>query len=239
MKLQQLSQDEMNHLLPGQRTMQDKLLGIAGGDESEAVSGTGAISPTVPITYLTVSGTVAYTLADGPAGLKGMEKAIICVSAGSTPLGTVTIASPETATGMAVSGVPVFTSAGQELHLRWSGTKWQCIRTQRAGTQVAVVATTVLTGMVLAKLYDCQVTGTVSSTGTKSIPDGQFPGDRCYIGMSVAASTPIGNINFTGSSLDGVAKTDLQALGAVTDTVTLEWTGTKWLVVANSGVTVA
>lgn len=239
MKLYQLSQDEMNHLLPGQRTIQDKLLGNSGGEEIEAVSASGACSPTVPITLLTVSGTKAYTLADGPTGLDGLEKVIKCVSAASTPLGTLTIASPETATGLAVSSTHVFTSAGQELHLMWTGTKWQVKQSVRAGTQVAVVGTTVLTGYTLAKLYDCQVTATVSSTGTKSLPDGQFPGDRCYVGCSVAASTPIGNINFTGSTLAGGAVTDLQAIGATTDTVTLEWTGTAWLVVANSGITVA
>lgn len=238
MKLQQLSQDEANHMFPAQRTMQDKVLGISGGDETEAVSAdNAALDPLVPMTLLTVSGTKAFTLAAGK--FAGQEKRIICVSAASTPVGTLTITSPETATGMAVSATQVFTAAGQEVHLRWSGTKWQMMRTVRAGTQVAVIGTTVLTGMNLCKLLDCQVTGTVSSTTTKSVPDGQYPGDRMYLGCSVAASTPIGNINFTGSTLAGAAVTDLQAIGATTDTVTLEWTGTKWLVVANSGITVA
>lgn len=237
MKLHQLTQDEMNHLIPGQRTIQDKLLGIEGGDESEAVSAAGAIDPAVPVTYLSVSGTKAYTLADGT--FSGQEKRILCVSAASTPLGTVTIASPETTTGIAMNAAPVFTAVGQELHLVWSGTKWRCMRANRAGTQVAVLGTTVLTGMCLAKLYDCQVTATVDSTDTKALPDGLFPGDRCYIGCSVAASTPIGSLDFVGSTLASAAVTHLQAIGATTDTVTLEWTGTAWLVVANSGITLA
>jgi hypothetical protein len=33
--------------------------------------------------------------------------------------------------------------------------------------------------------------------------------------------------------------TDLQAIGATTDTVTLLWTGAAWLIIANSGITVA
>lgn len=237
MKLIQLSQEEMNHLVPGQRTLQDKLLGTEGADETEAVSAAGALSLTTPITLLTVSGTKAYTLAAGTYA--GQEKIVRCVSAASTPLGTLTITSPETATGLAVSATQVFTAAGQEIHLVWSGSKWQMKSTQRAGTQVAVIGTTVLTGMTLAKLYDAQVTGTVSSTGTKSLPNGQYPGDRCYVGCSVAASTPVGNINFAGVSTAGAALTDLQAIGATTDTVTLEWDGTAWLVAANTGITAA
>ncbi len=237
MKLTQLSQNEMNHLIPGQRTIQDKLLGIEGADETEAVAAAAALSLTTPITLLSVDGTKAYTLADGT--YSGQEKVVKCVAATNTPLGTLTIASPETTAGLVVSSTHVFTSVGQELHLIWSGTKWQVKRTVRAGTQVAVIGTTVLTGFTLCKLLDCQVTATVSSTTTKSVPNGQWPGDRLYLGCSVAASTPIGNINFTGSTLAGAAVTDLQAIGATTDTVTLEWTGTKWLVVANSGITVA
>lgn len=238
MKLHQLTQDEMNHLVPGQRTIQDKLLGIQGsGSESEAISASGVLDPATPISYLTVSGTKAYTLADGT--FSGQDKIILCVSAASTPLGTVTIATPETATGMAVNAAPVFTSAGQMLHLRWSGSKWRCVSATRAGTQVCVLGTTVLTGLCMAKLYDCQVDGTKDSTTTKALPDGLFPGDRCYIGCSSATNTPIGSIDFVGSTLAGAAVTHLQAIGATTDTVTLEWTGTKWLVVANAGITVA
>lgn len=238
MKLSQLSQDEINHLAPGQRDLQDKLLGLdSSADETESVSASGALSLTTPITLLTVSGTKAYTLADGTYA--GQIKIVKCVSAASTPLGTLTIATPETATGLAVSATHIFTSAGQELHLMWSGSKWGVVKSIRAGTQVLVIGTTVATGMTLAKLYDAQVTATVDSTGTKALPDGQFPGDRCFVGCSVAASTPIGSLDFVGSTLAGAAVTHLQAIGATTDTVTLEWTGTKWLVVANSGVTVA
>lgn len=238
MKLTQLSQDEMNHLIPGQRTIQDKLLGIEGGDETEAVSASAALSLTTPISLLTVSGTKAYTLADGTYA--GQEKIVKCVAASNTPLGTLTIATPETTTGLAVSSTHIFTAVGQELHLVWSGTKWGMKRSVRAGTQVLVIGTTLTAGMTLAKLYDAQVTDTVNSTGaSKALPDGQWPGDRCYVGCSVAGGTPIGQLDFTGSTLAGAAVTHLQAIGATTDTVTLEWTGTKWLVVANSGITVA
>lgn len=238
MKLQQLTQDQANHIVPGERSLQDSLMGVLGaGGESEAVSAAGAISVSTPVTYLTVSGTVAYTLADG--SFSGQEKRIVCVAASNTPLGTVTIASPETTTGIAVSATHIFTAVGQELHLVWSGTKWRVMRTNRAGTQVLVLGSTATAGMTLAKLYDCQVDGTKNSTGANALPNGQFPGDRCFVGCSSAQNTPIGSIDFAGLTTGSAAVTHLQAIDATTDTVTLEWTGTAWLVVANSGITVA
>lgn len=194
----------------------------------------GALSLDITTSDLSVTGTQAYTLADGR--FAGQRKSVNCSVAASTPLGTLTIATEATSL---TNVTHVFTAVGQRLDLEWGTTGWKIIVKRRSGTQVAVIGTTVLTGYDMAVLYDCQVTGTVSSTTTKSLPDGKVPGETCYIGMSVAASTPIGNINFTGSTLAGVAATDLQALGATTDTVTLVWTGAKWLVVANSGVTVA
>lgn len=193
----------------------------------------GALSLDILTSDLSVTGTQAFTLADGR--FVGQRKIVSCSVAASTPLGTLTI---NDAFG-SESTVHVFTAVGQRLELEWTSTGWKMIAKRRAGTQVAVIGTTVLTGYDMALLYDCQVTGTVSSTTTKSIPDGTVPGETMYTGCSVAASTPIGNINFTGSTLAGAAVTDLQAIGATTDTVTLVWTGAKWLVVANSGITVA
>lgn len=238
MQLQQLTQEQANHLLPGQGDMQDALRGLSsGGTEVETVSAAGAISVSIPTTHLSVTGTVAYTLADGT--FAGQRKTILCTVAATSPLGTVTIASPETLAGYVVSATHVFDTVSQGLELIWSGTKWRCLRTRRAGAMVPVIGTTVLTGFTLTANYATSVTATVSSTGNKSIPDGQYPGDTCVVGCSVAASTPIGNINFSGVDTANVARTDLQAIGALADTVTLVWNGLKWLVVANVGITVA
>ena len=51
----------------------------------------------------------------------------------------------------------------------------------------------------------------VSSTTTKSIPNGIIPGEVVVVSQSTAASIPVGNINFTGLTLANVAATDLQA----------------------------
>lgn len=228
------TQDMINHMLPGQRAMQDILLAT----EKETAT-SGAVSVTTEYTDLSVTGTQAFTLADGPAGIAGMRKVIRCTVAASTPIGTLTITSPETTAGMVTSSTYVFDTVGQELELVWSGTKWRCVRTRRAGVKIATIGTTVLTGYHLMHNLSCSVTGTVSSTTTKSVPDGQYAGDFLVVSCSTAASTPIGNINFTGLTLANVAATDLQAIGATTDTVTLTWNGLAWLVIANSGVTVA
>lgn len=207
--------------------------------ESITVTGT-ALSRNVYSSELAVSGTMTGTLA-APENVND-RKRIVCISAASTPVYTLTISSPDTTAGLVTPATVVFTAVGQALELRaTSALKWRVVggHTRRAGVQVLVIGTTVTTGMVMAHTYSCSVTGTVSSTTTKSLPDGLFPGDICYVGCSTAATSPIGNINFTGLTLANVAATDLQAIGATTDTVTLAWTGTAWLVVANSGITVA
>lgn len=216
----------------------DNLREALGGGV-EAISAAGALSLASYNTDLTVSGTVAYTLA-APTVI-GQRKRITCVSATSTPLGNLTISAPDTTTGFVLPSLVTFTAAGQTLELiATAGLLWRArIGTQRAGAQTLVVGTTLTAGLVMPAIYLLSVTGTVSSTTTKALPNGLFPGDTCVVGQSVAASTPIGNINFTGLTTAGVAATDLQAFGALTDTVTLSWTGTAWLVIANSGVTVA
>lgn len=216
----------------------DQLRDALGGG-ADAVSAAGALSLLSYETQLTVSGTVAYTLA-APTVI-GQKKRIVCVSAASTPLGTVTITAPDTVTGFALSSTFVFTAVGQALELvATAALLWRAARVQRAGTQAVVVGTTVLTGLNLAHNYLLSVTGTVSSTTTKSLPNGNAVGEICMISNPTAASTPIGNINFTGMSILGVAATDLQAIGATTDTAAMQWTGVNgWQIIYSTGITVA
>jgi hypothetical protein len=219
-----------------QSTIDNLREALGGGVES--VSAAGALSVASYETSLTISGTVAYTLA-APTVI-GQRKRITCVAATSTPVGTVTVSSPDTTTGFTLPSTLVFTSAGQSIELvATSGLLWRARSSIRAGVQVAVVGTTALTGRVLAANYSLSVTGTVSSTGANALPNGIIPGEQIVVSQSTAASIPVGNINFAGLTLANVAATDLQAWGATTDTVTLQWNGLAWLVIANSGVTVA
>lgn len=208
----------------------------------DAISAAGAVDLTQFVTELTVSGTIAYTMA-APTVDK-QRKLIRCVSAASSPLGTVTITNPDATTGFVCPTTITFTAVGQEVEFEAvsiSGTlKWRIHKVRRSGVQILVLGTTLTAGLVLAHTYSCSVTGTVDSTGaTKALPDGLVPGDMCIIACSTAALTPIGSLDFTGLTLANAAVTHLQAIGATTDTVTLTWNGAAWLVIANSGITVA
>lgn len=215
-------------------------LADAIGARLDAVSTAGAVALTTYITELTVSGTVAYTMA-APT-VAGQRKRLVCVSAASTPLGTVTISSPDDTTGFVCPSTMVFTAAGQAVEfVATSALKWRVVDVKRAGVQIFVVGTTVSTGFVLAANYSLSVTGTVSSTvaASRGIPNGLIAGDFVVVSQSTAASIPVGNIEGVFLTLANANATDLQAWGATTDTVTLHWNGARWLVIANSGVTVA
>lgn len=206
----------------------------------DSISTAGAVDLTQYETQLTVSGTVAYTMA-APT-VAGQKKRLTCVSAASTPLGTVTITSPDDTAGFVMPSTIVFTAAGQSIELiATSALKWRARSVQRAGVQILVVGTTVTTGMVMASSYSLSVTGTVSSTtgSNRGIPDGLIAGEIIAVGQSVAASIPVGNIEGKFVTTANVTATDLQAWGALTDTVTLQWNASRWLVMTNSGVTVA
>lgn len=233
MQIQQFTQDEANHLLPGQRAMQDRLL----ADDHETLSAAGAVSVLTLNTYLNVSGTLAFTLANG--AYVGQRKRIECNGAASTPAGTLTIATPETAAGQVCSATFFFDSVGQAIELLWTGSKWRCTRVERAGSSGAngvVVGTTVLTGKNLWAHYSLSVTGTVSSTTTKAIPDGSAVGETIQVGCATAASTPSGTIGLVALTTLGAAGTTLGTFNATTCHATLRWNGTGWQLVGNTTV---
>lgn len=204
----------------------------------DAISAAGALSLTSYVTELTVSGTKAYTLA-APT-VSGQRKRIVCVSAASTPLGTVTVTGPDTTSGFVCASAFTFTAAGQAIELiATAGLLWRCVRTQRAGVQAAVVGTTVLTGLNLAGLYNLSVTGTVSSTTTKGIPDGSAVGETMTVGCGTAASTPSGTITLTALTTLGGAGTTLGTFNATSCYAGLMWNGTGWQMTGNTTVIVS
>lgn len=214
------------------------------GGGVDAVSAAGALSLFHYVTELTVSGTKAYTLA-APT-VAGQRKKIVCVSAASTPLGTVTVASPDTTAGFALSSTFTFTAVGQSIDLiATTGLLWRAANIKRAGSRTVVIGTTVLTGLNLALNYITQVTGTVVSDSTKGLPNGSCAGERCIVTCDTAALSPIGSITGVYRNLIGVAATDLQAIGVVAsasvvgDIAVLEWDGSAWQVMYQAGVTFA
>lgn len=208
------------------------------GSLVEAVSAAGALSLNTYLTELTVSGTLAFTLA-APT-FAGQKKLIRCVSAASTPLGTVTISAPETLAGLVLPSTVTFTAVGQEIELEASSAlKWRCRRAKRAGVQILVVGTTATAGLVLAHNYSMSVTGTVSSTGANALQNGLYPGDACIITCSTAASIPSGAIDFVGITLANAAVTHIQTITGTAVTTTLNWNGVAWLPTATTTLTFA
>lgn len=216
------------------------------GSLCESISAAGAITLNAYCTELTVSATKAYTLA-APTYI-GQRKRIVCVAATSTPLGTVTISSPDDTAGFVCASAFTFTDVGQAIELQaTSALKWRATRVQRAGGAAdnVVVGTTVLTGLNLWLRYCCSVTATVSSTGTQALPNGSAVGERIIVTCSTAASTPVGSIDGTFRGMINEAYTHLGAIGVVAsatvvgDCAVLEWTGSAWSVIYQNGCTLS
>ncbi len=214
---------------------------LNAGADVDAVSAAGALSLTRVRTELSVSGTAAYTLA-APT-VVNQEKIITCVAAASIPAGTLTITSPDTTTGFACGATYFFDVVGQEIHLKaTSALKWRCVRIKRAGGTAdnVVVGTTAITNKLWLR-YCLSVTGTVSST----LPSGTCVGERIQIINTTAALSPVGDITGTFIGGAGVAYTHIGAFGLVASTTVvgdcalLEWDGTAWAVLFQSGTTLS
>lgn len=200
----------------------------------ETVSVAGNINLAVYCTYLTVSGTMAFTLPDGTVA--GQRKKVVCDSAASIPAATLTVTTPETATGFACASSFVFDTAGQAVEFEWTGTKWRAIKVDRAGTSGAdgvVVGTTVLTGKNLWKTYCLSVTASVSSTGTKAFPNGSAIGEHCTIAVTTAASIPSGTLDGAYTVL-GAAKTHMTNIDATSELISLQWDGVGWAIMSST-----
>lgn len=204
----------------------------------DSMSAAGAITLKTHTTRLAVSGTMAFTLANG--SVAGQRKRIVCESAASTPAGTVTITTPDDTAGHVCAGSFVFDTAGQAIELVWTGSKWRCVRVERAGTSGAngvVVGTTSLVGKNLWINYCLSVTGTVSSTGNNALPNGSAKGERVVVNVTTAASIPSGSVNGTFRTIAGANATAAGGLDATADTFVAEWDGTRWQVLYSTGVT--
>lgn len=203
---------------------------LNAGMNVDGVSASGACSLTRVRTELTISGTKAYTLAAPTA--PGQTKIITCVSAASTPAGTLTVSSPDDTTKFVCPATFFFDTAGQEIELvSTAALKWRCVRKKRVGVKTIVIGTDVLTGICdMSALVLASVTGTVASLTTKGLPNGAAIGERVRVTCSVADSTPHGDLAGTFVDHLGVAKTALDDFTAVGDGGTFVWNGSAWQV---------
>jgi len=101
---------------------------------SETISSSGALSPSMPVSFLDISGIKAYTLADGTYA--GTVKYISVKNAVNTPGGTLT---PVTTSG--TWNTAAFNTTGQSLTLLWDGAGWVILGRQSG---VAASATAVV-----------------------------------------------------------------------------------------------
>lgn len=219
----------------------------AGGTGYEVVDTT-ATSLAVDVfeSRLTISGTMTATLPDGT--YVGQRKLVRAITAASTPKLTLTVTTPETEAGSVCSSTFIFDTVGQAVEFEWTkNSKWRAVRVQRAGGTAdnVVVGTTVLTGYNLWLTYGLSVTGTVSSTSTMALPNGSAVGERCQIINTTAASSPIGSIGGTFKGGLAAAYTLIGTIGVVASTTVtgdmalLEWDGTAWWVLYQSGCTLS
>lgn len=214
---------------------------LDAGENVDAVSIAGALSLTRVVTELTVSGTKAYTLA---APTRPTQRKIVrCVSAASTPAGTLTVSSPDDTAGFVCPATFFFDVAGQEITLEATAAlKWRVVGIVRKGGDAnnVVVGTTAITNK-LWRTYALSVTGTVNST----LPNGSCRGEQIQIINTTAASTPIGGLAGTFKGGAAAAYTALGAIGVVASTTVtgdcalLEWDGSAWVVLYQNGCTLS
>lgn len=197
-------------------------LALPAGFGGAATYTGGAIAQTVKLAKLSVTGAQAFTLADGTT--TGQTIHIECTVAASSPVGTLTIATPFSGE----QAVYIYHAVGQAIALTWDGTAWKLLSKKRAGTLAVVVGTTVLTNYVLTETYNLSVTGTVHSLTTMGIPAPQIAGEYMRVTTGTAASTPLGDIAITGFTKALVAATSLAGINATTATATFISNGASW-----------
>lgn len=198
------------------------------GSMTETIT-SGAATLTTKQTLLSTTGTVAYSLANGTQ--VGQTHVFEEITGATTPLGTLTVATMDTAGG-GTNATFVFTAIGQRLELQWNGSSWHIIGKRRAGRQAIVVGTTVLTGFVMFAAADLSVTGTVHSTTTKGFPAGQVAGEEFYADVTTALTSALGDIAITAKTTVGVAATSWANIGNTSTTKdscgSFRWDGAAW-----------
>lgn len=199
-------------------TFYAKVIALANSlGASEAVAAAAALHP-YGLTELTVSGTKAYTLANGT--YVGQKKQIECVAASSTPLGTVTIA---TMTGSRTNVAYVFSTVGARLELEWTATGWRETLLRAAGADAPAAASTL---NVLVLNHVIAITDTMDWV----LPNGTVPGQRQTITVSANSGSPVGTISgLFYDNADGSADGTDVSLNAAGDFTVLEWDGARWM----------
>ena len=106
---------------------------VDGNSATPIVVAVGAIDVTTPISYLSITGTKAYTLA---AGNQGQIKVLICTAVAGTPIGTVT---PVASANDGYNTI-IFNAVGETAVLMYANAGWYIL--SLGGTSAALAAGT-------------------------------------------------------------------------------------------------
>ena len=106
---------------------------VDGNSATPIVVAVGAIDVTTPISYLSITGTKAYTLA---AGNQGQIKVLICTAVSGTPIGTVT---PYASANDGYNTI-IFNAVGETAVLMYANAGWYIL--SLGGTSAALAAGT-------------------------------------------------------------------------------------------------
>ena len=212
---------------------------LQSGEAVDAVVAPGALSLTRVQSTLAVDGTDAFTLA-APTFVN-QRKIVTCLSGANTPVGTLTITSPDDTTGFVCPATFCFDTAGQEIELvATSALKWRCVRVRRAGTGLVTVGTTAITNKLWSR-YNLSSTGAVGST----LPSGTVSGERILLITKVVGLAGAGTITGTFNAGIDTAYTTLAPFDAVAsatvlgDHAYLEWNGAAWMCITQANLTFA
>lgn len=184
----------------------------------------GALNVGIATSYVSVTGTQAFTLADGQ--YVGQRKRIECSVAATTPAGTLTI--NDAATGEPTTWL--FNAVGQMIEVEWTAAGWKLLAIRAAGTDAPSAAST-LNLLVLNHRI------TLSGTQDWVLPDGEVPGQIQVI-HAISGAGATGTISGLFYDEDGSADgidanyTDAGDLG------TFMWDGARWLGVSLTSVTI-
>lgn len=180
---------------------------LGGGIETVT---TGAISNITRTSKLSITGTQAFTLADGI--YEGQRKTLVCSVAATTPAGTITPATYADGTSEHMSAV------GELLELEWHTTGGWTKVAQHLGVRGAETVTTGALSLFTETSF-ISVTGTIAYT----LADGLYVGQKKYCRCTVAASTPDGTL--TPAHPTGFSTADFDA---TEEAYCFSWNGAAW-----------
>lgn len=158
--------------------------------EVDSLAAPGALDLDILVSEISVDGTDAFTLA--APSRTGQRKIIRCVAATNTPVGTLTITSPDTTVGYVCPSTFVFDQAGQDIELEATGAlKWRWV----GGTIERFVDAVVAPGA--CSLVRIQTTLAVDGTDAFTLAAPTRVGQRKVITCISGANTPAGTLTVT------------------------------------------